>query len=72
MNGPIILGSSFCIAVASGWAGQVLARPLFCRLNVHMCYSNTREVMCISISKPSGKMAAHHCANFTGEKKHIT
>ena len=32
------------MAVASSRAGQVLAQPLFCRLNVHMRVLNTCEV----------------------------
>ena len=32
------------MAVASGWAGRVLARPLFRRLNVHVRTLNTREI----------------------------
>ena len=32
------------MAVASSRAGQVLAQPLFCRLNVHMRILNTCEV----------------------------
>ena len=40
------------MAVASGRAGRVLARPLFRRLNVHMRTLNTCQ------AEPSGKMAA--------------
>ena len=31
--------------VASGWAGCVLTQQLFCKLNVHLRTSNTREVV---------------------------
>jgi len=33
-----------CMTVASGWAGQVLARPLFRRPSLHMQSLNTCEV----------------------------
>ena len=49
------------MAVASGRAGRVLARPLFRRLNVLMRTLNTREVIRIGTSiyaEPSRKMAA--------------
>ena len=48
------------MAVASGWAGRVLAQPLFRRLNVHVRTLNTREI--------ARKTAAHHRANFTDKK----
>ena len=38
------------MAVASGRASRVLARPLFRRLNVHMRTLNTREVIRIRTS----------------------
>jgi len=33
------------MAVASGWAGWVLAQQLICELNVHLRILNTREVV---------------------------
>ena len=33
------------MAIASGQAGRVLARPLFCRLNMYVRTLNTREVV---------------------------
>ena len=55
------------MAAASSWAGRVLARPVFFRLNVHTHTLDTREVVCIR-TEPSGKMAANHYANFTDTK----
>ena len=56
------------MAVVSGRAGRVLARPVFRRLNVHMRTLDTREVIRIRTSKPScleKRLAANHCANLT-------
>ena len=37
-----VWSTTYIMAIASGWAGRVLARPLLCRLNVHVCTLNTR------------------------------
>ena len=39
------------MAIESGQAGWVLARPLFHRPNVHIPTLNTHEVVCIRTSK---------------------
>ena len=55
------------MAVTSGRAGRILARPLFRRLNVHVRTFNTNEVVLITL-EPSLKAAAHHRANSTDKK----
>ena len=56
------------IAVTSGQAGQVLAQPLFHRLNMHMHTLNACEVIRIKTSKPSCHGKREHHANFTDKK----
>ena len=50
------------MAVASGRAGRVLARPHFRRLNVHMRTLNTCQ------AEPSGKTAAGVTGNLIARK----
>ena len=57
------------MAVASGWAGHVLARPLFADyVNAHIRTLKTAcEVLCIRTSKLS-HLKNFHRGNFTGKK----
>ena len=43
----------YFMVVASGRADRVLARPLFCRLHMHMHTLNACGVVCTRTSKPS-------------------
>lgn len=55
------------MAVASCRAGRILARPLFCRLNMKVHILIAREVLRIRNYKPSQKVNLHHHANYEGD-----